>query len=127
MVCKFSEAIMDSRTINYWQYMGAVLYPTIIIGFVAVAYKAYKRQLPKRILAVYIVNIIANLIFTPIQFGMRNLPLASLDILIVLVTIIILIYMLWNRARWIAIMLVPYLIWVSIATVLQLSITVSNT
>ncbi len=28
----------------------------------------------------FIVNLVANLIFTPIQFGMRNLPLASIDI-----------------------------------------------
>ena len=29
------------------------------------------------------INLVANLIFTPIQVGMRNLPLAAVDILVV--------------------------------------------
>lgn len=31
----------------------------------------------------FVVNLIANLGFTPIQFGLRNLTLASIDILVV--------------------------------------------
>jgi len=61
-----------------------------------------------------------------IQFGLRNLPLASLDILVVLVTIVWLIAAIWPHIRWVAIALLPYLVWVSISTVLQLSITAAN-
>ena len=45
-----------------------ILYPIILVtfGFVFVQFA---------------INLVANLIFTPIQFGMRNLPLASVDIL----------------------------------------------
>lgn len=69
------------------------------------------------------INLVANLIFTPIQFGLRNLPLASVNILIVWGTIIWMMVVVWKYYRWVAVAQVPYFVWVSIATVLQLSIT----
>jgi tryptophan-rich sensory protein len=72
------------------------------------------------------INLAANLVFTPIQFGLRNLTLAALDILVVWATILWMIAAVWKHYRWVAIAQVPYLIWVSIATVLQLSITWMN-
>ena len=66
------------------------------------------------------------LIFTPIQFGMRNLPLAAVDIVIVWATIIWMSVAVWKHYRWVAVAQVPYFVWVSQATVLQLSITVMN-
>lgn len=65
-----------------------------------------------------------NLIFTPIQFGLRNLPLAALDIVIVWGTIIWMVVAVWKHYKWVA--QLPYFAWVSIATVLQLSITFWN-
>ena len=71
-------------------------------------------------------NLLANLIFTPIQFGMRNLPLAAVDILIVWATIIWCVVGVWRHYRWVAVAQGPYFVWVSLATVLQLSITAMN-
>ncbi|MCC6676296.1 MAG: tryptophan-rich sensory protein [Phycisphaerales bacterium] len=74
----------------------------------------------------FAINLVANLIFTPIQFGLRNLPLASLDILIVWGSMIWLAIAIWPRRRWVAFAQVPYFVWVSIATALQLSISAMN-
>ncbi len=74
----------------------------------------------------FVLNLISNLIFTPIQFGLRNLPLASVDILIVWGTILWCIAQIWKHSRVVAVAQIPYLIWVSIAMVLQLSITWMN-
>ena len=74
----------------------------------------------------FVINLIANLIFTPIQFGLRNLPLASIDIVIVWATIVWMVAAIWTYYRWVAIAQAPYLAWVSVATVLQLSITWMN-
>jgi tryptophan-rich sensory protein len=54
------------------------------------------------------------------------LPLASLDILLVWVTILWMVLAIWPHYRWVGMVQMPYLIWVSIATVLQLSITAMN-
>ncbi len=72
-------------------------------------------------------NLVANLTFTPIEFGLRNLPLATLDILIVWTTIIWMVAAIWAHYRWVAVAQLPYFVWVSLATPLQLSITWMNT
>jgi tryptophan-rich sensory protein len=105
-----------------WQ----ILYPIIAVSFGFVFVQAMRGRLPAAVWLPFALNLIANLIFTPIQFGLRNLPLASIDILIVWGTIIWMIAAIWPFHRWVAFAQVPYLVWVSIATILQLSITAMN-
>jgi len=105
-----------------WQ----TLYPIIFVSFGFIVLQAIRGKVPWAVAAPFAVNLAANLIFTPVQFGMRNLPLASVDILIVWGTILWMIIAVWRHYRWVAIAQVPYLVWVSIATVLQLSITAMN-
>ncbi len=105
-----------------WQ----ILYPVIFVTFGFVLVQALRRKLPWSVAIPFAINLVANLIFTPIQFGMRNLPLASADILIVLATIVWMMIAVWPHCRWVALAQVPYLVWVSTATVLQLSITAMN-
>jgi benzodiazapine receptor len=105
-----------------WQ----ILYPIILISFGFVFVQVIRRRLPGPVALPFAINLVANLIFTPIQFGMRNLPLASLDILIVWATILWMILAIWKHYRWVAVVQGPYFLWVSLATVLQLSITWMN-
>ncbi len=93
-----------------WQ----ILYPIILAS------------LPWLMALPFAINLVANLIFTPIQFGMRNRPLEAVYILIVWATIIWMVVAVWRHYRWVALAQVPYFIWVSLATVLQLSITAMN-
>jgi tryptophan-rich sensory protein len=104
----------------------AILYPIIVVTFGFVVVQAFRGRLPWRVALPFAINLAANLIFTPIQFRLRNLPLASADILVVWATIIWMSAAVWQHYRWVAVAQVPYFIWVSIATVLQLSITVMN-
>jgi translocator protein len=105
-----------------WQF----LYPIIVVTFGFVFVQAVRRKVPWLVALPFAINLVANLIFTPIQFGMRNLPLASVDILVVLGTIVWMIAVIWPHYRWVALAQMPYLIWVATATVLQLSITAMN-
>ena len=105
-----------------WQ----ILYPMILISFGFVFTQAIRKKLPWLVALPFAINLVANLIFTPIQFGMRNLPLAAVDILIVWTTIIWMMVTIWRHYRWVALAQVPYFVWVSLATVLQLSITAMN-
>jgi tryptophan-rich sensory protein len=74
----------------------------------------------------FAINLVANLSFTPIQFGLRNLPLAALDILVIWGTILWMMVAVWRHSPWVAVAQGPYFVWVSIATVLQLSMTWMN-
>ncbi len=105
-----------------WQ----ILYPMIFVTFGFVYVQMFRGKIGWKIALPFAINLVANLVFTPIQFGMRNLPLAAVDILIVWGTIIWMIVAIWRYYRWIAIAQIPYFVWVSLATVLQLSITAWN-
>jgi benzodiazapine receptor len=103
-----------------------ILYPIIAISFGFVFVQAIRRKVPWPVALPFGINLVANLIFTPIEFGLRNLLLASLDILLVWATIIWMAVGIWRHSRWVVVAQVPYFTWVSIATVLQLSITAMN-
>ena len=104
----------------------SLLYPVIFYVNGFVYYKIVRKELPWQIAVPFALNLLLNLIFTPIQFGLRNLPLASLDILLILATIVWCMAAAYRHVPWITYAYVPYLLWVSIATVLQLTISTLN-
>lgn len=103
-----------------------VLYVIIAISFGWVLVQCLRRRLPWALLLPFALNIVFNAAYTPIQFGLRNNVLASVDIVLVLGTLLWAMATVWPRARWVALVNVPYLLWVSFATVLQFSITWLN-
>lgn len=107
--------------------MWQILYPIIVVTFGFVFVQAARRKIPVRVALPFAINLASNLAFTPIQFGLRNLPLASVDVLLMWGTILWMSAAVWRHYRWVAIAQIPYFVWVSIATVLQLSVTWMNT
>ena len=104
----------------------SILYPIIIVAYGYVIYRVVRGEFPASLLLPVLINIAANVAFTPIQFGLRNLILAEIDIVIVLATIVWSMMAIWPHSRWASLALTPYLVWVSIATALQTSITWLN-
>ena len=103
-----------------------VLYIIIAITFLVVFWNCYKKNIPKKVAIPFVLNLIFNFAFTPLQFGLQNNVLALIDILLVLATLIWLIKAIWPYKKWIAYANIPYLLWVSFATVLQITITYLN-
>jgi tryptophan-rich sensory protein len=104
----------------------SILYPIIIAINVYIIILLVQHKITWLIALPYWLNLFFNIIFTPIQFGLRNNALAFVDILLILITIIWAMVAIWPYAKVATIAFVPYLIWVAIATVLQLSITLKN-
>lgn len=102
------------------------LYALIAISFGKVFYMAIRKQIAWIIIVPFILNLIFNFAFTPLQFGLKNNLLAAIDILLVLITLIWAMIAIFPHSRWIAYIQIPYLLWVSFATVLQLTITYLN-
>jgi tryptophan-rich sensory protein len=103
-----------------------VLYPIILVGFGFVFMQAFRFKIGWMFAFPFAINLVANILFMPIFSGLRNVPLAAVDILIVWATIICCGVAVWPQYRWVAVVQGPYFVWVSIATVLQLSITAMN-
>lgn len=104
----------------------SVLYVLIFISFGSVFYKFFNKQISWVVALPFILNLIFNLLFSPIQFRLQNNYLAALDIILVLGTLVWAIIAIYPHSKWIAIINIPYLIWVSFATVLQFTVTYLN-
>ena len=104
----------------------AVLYLIIFSTYGYVFYQFLNKKLPFIVIFPFILNLIFNFSFTYFQFGLRNNFLAAIDIVLVLLTIIWMFISIWPFYRVVVYLNIPYLIWVSFATVVQLSITYLN-
>jgi len=104
----------------------SVLYIMILISFGMVFVKSWRKELSFLIALPFILNLLFNFAFTPLQFGLRSNLLAAVDILLVLVTLIWSMVSIFPHYSWITYIQIPYLLWVSFATVLQLTITGLN-
>ena len=104
----------------------AVLYLIIIISFSAVFYKVLNSSIPKIVALPFILNIIFNLLFSYLQFGLKNNILASIDIFLVLATLIWALIVIYPYMPIVTYVNIPYLIWIIFAFILQLTITYLN-
>ena len=104
----------------------SLLYPIIIAVNIAVIYKLKQGEIGLAVALPFWLNVGFNLAFTPVQFGLRNLALACVVILLVWGTIIWSMVAIWPHSKWLAIAFVPYFIWVTIASLLQINITLAN-
>ena len=102
------------------------LYIIITASFGYVAYQTTQGTLAFAVLLPFIVNLIFNLAFTPIQFGLKNNFLAMLDILAVLGTLIWALLTIYPLVHWVVFANIPYLLWTTFASVLQITITILN-
>lgn len=124
----YSQLIKPSWAPPSWLFgpVWTVLYAIIALSFGKVFWMAAKKEITLIVALPFAVNLIFNFAFTPLQFGLNNNLLAAIDILLVLSTLIWAMVAIYPHARWIAYIQIPYLLWVSFATVLQLTITYLN-
>lgn len=136
----YSALIKPSWAPPAWLFgpVWTVLYAIIAVSFGTVFYNVFTRQIPWIVALPFALNIIFNLAFTPIQFGLKNNLFAAVDILLVLVTLIWALFAIYSFGltnhiqtgaptyAWIIYVNIPYLLWVLFATGLQFTITYLN-
>ncbi|MFA5925408.1 MAG: TspO/MBR family protein [Parcubacteria group bacterium] len=103
-----------------------ILYAIIAASFGAVFWRAFNRKIPWLAALPFALNLIFNFAFSPIQFGLQNNLLAAADIMLVLGTLVWAMIAIYPHMRWVALVNLPYLLWVFFATILQLTITYLN-
>jgi len=104
----------------------SVLYILIIISFGYVFTKVFKGDIGFIIVLPFILNIIFNILFSPIQWVLRSNLLSSIDILFMIITLVWLMVVIYPYYTWISYIQIPYLLWILFAGILQTVITVLN-
>jgi len=127
----YSQLIKPKWAPPSWLFgpVWTILYVIIAISFGFIFYKTFEKKVPLLVALPFILNLIFNFIFTPIQFGLKNNLLASIDIFLILATLIWAFFAVWKFSsdfHWVVYLNMPYLVWVSFATILQLTVTFLN-
>lgn len=124
----YQQLIKPSWSPPAWLFgpVWTVLYAIIAVSYGYTGYLFFKGKIPFLVILPFILNLVFNLAFTPIQFGLKNNLLAAIDILLVLATLIWALLAIYPHVKWVALANIPYLLWVLFATVLQLTVTVMN-
>ena len=82
--------------------------------------------LPFWIIVPFVINLITNLAYTPIQFGLHNNEAALVDVLVVDISLVWAMIAIYPFYPIITFTQIPYLLWILFASVLQTSITYLN-
>lgn len=124
----YSELLKPSWAPPSWVFgpVWTVLYILIITSFGFVLTKYIKKEYGTKVFVPFLFNAIFNALFTPIQFGLKNNFLAAIDVLLVLGTLIWAMKAIWPRAHWVVFINIPYLLWVTFASILQITVTILN-
>ncbi len=125
---KYAELVQPSWAPPSWLFgpVWTFLYVIIAFSFGTVFYKAATQQIPWIVALPFALNLVFNFAFTPLQFGLRNNLLASIDILLIVGTLIWALVAIWPHLNWVTFANIPYLLWGLFATGLQLTITYLN-
>lgn len=124
----YAELIKPTWSPPSWIFgpVWTFLYILIAVSFAKVFLMLYQKQISFLVALPFILNLIFNFSFTYFQFGLKNNWLAAIDILLVLATIIWAMIAIYPHLRWLSYIQIPYLVWVSFATFVQLTITYLN-
>lgn len=103
-----------------------ILYFLMGISAYLVWIKGLEKKAVEMALAFFIAQLIFNFLWSILFFGLHSPVLALIDILILWALILIIINKFYKISKTASYLLIPYLLWVSFATLLNFSIVLLN-
>jgi tryptophan-rich sensory protein len=124
----YQKLIQPSWAPPAWVFgpVWTLLYAIIAVTYGTVFYKVFTGELPWRVAVPFALNLVFNFAYTWLQFGLKNNYLASIDVVLVVLTLVWAMFAIYPHIKWVALANIPYLIWVAFAAILQLTITYLN-
>ncbi|MBN1766298.1 MAG: tryptophan-rich sensory protein [Sedimentisphaerales bacterium] len=103
-----------------------ILYLMMGIAFFLVWQKGLKIKDVKIALTLFLIQLTFNAAWMPIFFGYQKIFIAFIDIILLWFAILLTIIKFWNISKTASILLIPYILWVTFASVINLSIWILN-
>jgi tryptophan-rich sensory protein len=103
-----------------------VLYILMAVSAALVWYRGLHEPKVRIALALYIVQLVLNALWTPIFFGLQMPLLAFIDIVMLWAAILITVLAFLRVSRYAALLMAPYLIWTTFAAILNFTLWYLN-
>lgn len=102
-----------------------ILYITIAISFLIILFKRSELSKSDSIMW-FIVQIILNIVWTPVFFGMKNITLALAILILLDFSVFMTIKSFYNLSKIAGMLLIPYFVWILFATYLNAGLLLLN-
>ena len=112
--------------LNPPDWVFAPVWTTLYILMAIAAWRVWLRNAPRRALVLYAVQLLLNLGWSVLFFGMQRPLWALVEIVLLLAAILATLAAFRTADRWAGRLLVPYAAWVAFATYLNAGIVVLN-
>ena len=103
-----------------------ILYFLMGVAAYLIWIKGLEKMAVKTALKFFLVQLLFNFLWSILFFGLHSPILALIDILILWILIVITVIKFYKISKTASYLLIPYLLWVSFATILNLSIVLLN-
>jgi tryptophan-rich sensory protein len=103
-----------------------ILYLLMGISIYLVWQRVKENKNNKKVMFIFWIHLFLNTIWSIIFFGFQNVGLAFINIVVIWFFIVLLMILFWKIDRRATYLLIPYLLWVSFASILNLSILLLN-
>ena len=103
-----------------------ILYFLMGVAAYLVWIKGLEKKAVKNVLSFFIAQLVFNFLWSILFFGLHSKVLGLIDILILWTLILITIIKFYKISKLASYLLIPYILWVSFATILNLSIVLLN-
>jgi tryptophan-rich sensory protein len=123
-------ANLNKPTFNPPDWIFGPVWTTLYILMGIAVFLVWRKGLdnkPVRLaLILFVIQLVLNAIWSPLFFGLRSPLFGLIDIILLLSAIVLTIFYFFKISPWPALLLIPYLVWVSFATVLNTAIYILN-
>lgn len=116
---------LQKPSFNPPDWVFAPVWTTLYVLIAIAGWRAWRRAQTKATsiaLAVFAAQLALNLAWSLIFFGLQQIALALVEIVILLLAIVANTILFWRIDRWAGVLFVPYMVWVAFASVLNASL-----
>jgi tryptophan-rich sensory protein len=124
----YAELSRPSFTPPDWAF--GVVWPILYVMMGISAFLIWNAGIAKKqvktALAIFAVHLLLNALWTPIFFGLHMLLLALIEIILLWIALLITVVYFWRISKPAAILLVPYILWLTFAVTLNAAFYLLN-
>ena len=120
----YSEIILPSFNPPSWVF--APVWTSLYILMSLAIWRVWIKFYDRKILSIYFYHLLFNATWSVVFFGFHQIELALINLIIILLFIIVLMKIFFNKDRLSFFIMTPYILWVSYALVLNVAIVNLN-